>query len=109
MSLLKCHDCGKLVATCFAMHNCKPKAGSSNPDIITETAERILSRMFRRRLPLYADKLALPSWIWIRCGDKSPQKPREIILDLLRNERRVTAGYTATGVRGFREYYILYK
>jgi hypothetical protein len=74
-----------------------------------ETVERILARMYRRRLPQYIDKLALPGWEWVRCGELRPQKPREIILGMLRNGRRVTAGYTTTGVRGFHEYYIPWK
>lgn len=30
MSLIKCPDCGRLVATSFAMHECKPRGGYRN-------------------------------------------------------------------------------
>ena len=30
MSVVKCPDCGRLVATSFAMHECKPKGGYRN-------------------------------------------------------------------------------
>ena len=68
--------------------------------------EKIVNRMYRRRIDQYNEPLK--TWNQItRRGDKRPSC--EIIRQLLEEGKKVTAGYYTTGVRGYRDYVIFWK
>lgn len=68
--------------------------------------EKVILRMYRRRIDQYNEPLK--TWNQItRRDDKRP--PREIIRQLLEEGERVTAGYYTTGVRGYHDRVIFWK
>jgi hypothetical protein len=48
------------------------------------------------------------NWIWENPREKGGQHPRDRIGELLKEGRRVTAGYTTTQVKGYHDHWILW-
>jgi len=74
-----------------------------------ERADRLMTRMFRRRL----GGRDLESWRWVDIRNLAfipgRSAAREHILRLVRDGYRVTTGYTCTSCRGYHDHWILYK
>ena len=66
-------------------------------------ADAIYSRMFKNRLRVDEDR-----WRMIQRRDCT-EHPRQVIVSLLSKGFTVTAGYYTCDVRGWHEYYILYR
>lgn len=85
---------------------------SLTEDLITDVlVEKINSRMFRRRLDQNKYDELSNKWNFIEMRDirTRQKKTREVIRELLKAGKKVTAGYFTTGCRGFHEHVILWR
>lgn len=76
--------------------------------IYSDEVEKINTRMYRRRLdPNY--NFFAHGWTMYSMREIKPMKPRDKIKSLLDQGYIVSSGYFCTSVRGYHDYYIMYK
>jgi hypothetical protein len=85
-------------------------SADSNLDPVTEAlVERILKRMYRNRLDQNTEPLSTWTCVALRGLGVARRNPCDVIRQLIKEGKRVTAGYHTTAMRGYRNYYIFWK
>jgi hypothetical protein len=72
---------------------------------MNDKVDKIHKRIFRRRLD---QNKIYKGWTWIHIRDIRG-KIDEKIIELLNENNIVTAGYYTTSIRGYHDYYLMYR